>query len=384
MRKEDVLTMDSKTPLDFFPAERRERWHKVNGWLLPDAARRLYETSAGASPEGRIVEIGSYAGKSTCCLGWAQRERVDRRRPPVVAIDIKFQDPFRSNLSAFGLDETIVAAIEAPSLQAAEAWHEPISFLYIDAYHGDAHAVADFVVWEPYVLPGAVIALDDTAGHMSGPMRQVRLALSTGAFERICEVDGISFLKKNRSLFDGLGRFPPELETEKVSMAVVAAWTGAVDPDLWTGQPGTPVAEQQRQKPQLLERLRMRLAGYRPSPTRTYLAAVIDMHGGEWQRAMEKFRELETLPQDSKLLCHDLSIRPFALLRLAQSHDLSGDRDQARSYYQRAQACEEAVPEVRAAAEKGLQESFILPEPRSDLLLRQFVTERQLPQYRTY
>jgi len=376
--------MDSNTPLDFLPVDLRERWRKVNGWLLPNAARRLFETSAAASPEGRIVEIGSYEGKSTCCLGWAQRERGDKRRPPVVAIDIKFQDHFRSTLSAFGLDETVVAAIEAPSLQAAEAWHEPISFLYIDAYHGDAHAVADFVVWEPYVLPGATIALDDTAGHMSGPIRQVRLALSTGAFERICEVDGISFLKKNRSLFDGLGRFPPEIETEKVSMAVVAAWTGAVDPDLWTGQPGTPVAEQQRQKPHLLERLKKRLAGYRPSPTATYLAAIIDLHAGDWQRAMDKFQELERLPQDVKLLCHDLSIRPLALLRLAQLHDLSGNKDQARSYYQRAVACEEAVPEVRAAAEKGLQEGFVLSEPKSDWLLRQFVTERQLPQYRTY
>lgn len=376
--------MDSNAPLDFFPVELRERWHKVNGWLLPNAARKLFETSAAASPEGRIVEIGSYEGKSTCCLGWAQRERSNKRRPPVVAVDIKFQNLFRSTLSAFGLDETVVAAIEAPSLQAAEAWHEPISFLYIDAYHGDAHAVADFVVWEPYVLPGSIIALDDTAGHMSGPIRQVRLALSTGAFERICEVEGITFLKKNRSLFEGLGRFPPEIETEKVSMAVVAAWTGAVDPELWTGQPGTPVAEQKRQKPQLLERLKMRLAGYQPSPTIDYLAAIIDMHSGEWERAIERFLELEAAPLDSKLLCHDLSIRPFVLLRLAQLHDLSGKKDHARSYYQRVVASEEAVPEVRAAAKKGLQEGFVLPEPKSDWLLRQFVTERQLPQYRTY
>jgi len=378
------LTTDSDTPLDFLPVALRERWRQVNGWLLPDAARRLFEASAAASPEGRIVEIGSYEGKSTCCLGWAQRERGDKRRPPVVAIDIKFQNRFRSNLSAFGLDETIVAAIEAPSLQAAEGWHEPISFLYIDAYHGDAHAVADFVVWEPYVLPGAVIALDDTAGHMSGPIRQVRLALTTGAFERLCEVDGICFLRKNRSLFDGLGRFPPEAETEKVSMAVVAAWTGAVDPELWTGQPGTPVAEQQRQKPQLLERLKQRLAGFPPSPSADYLAAVIDLHAGDWPRAIERFQALEHLPRDVKLLCHDLSIRPLALLRLGQVHDLSGERDRARSYYQRAGACEDAVPEVRAAAERGLREPFVLPEPRSDWLLRQFVTERQLPQYRTY
>ena len=379
-----MTTTENPNPLDFFPSDLQQKWHQVRGWLLPNAARQFFDTSAAASPEGRIVEIGSYAGKSACCIGWAQRDRGNQQRPPVVAIDIQFQKDFHSNLATFGLDNHIVTAIEGPSLEVAEHWHEPISFLYIDGHHGDAHAVADFVVWEPFVLPGSVIALDDTAGHMSGPIRQVQIALSTGAFERICEVDGVTFLRKNRSLFPELGRFPPGTETEKADMAVVAAVTGALDPEMCTGIPGGSPQEQKNRIAFWLNNLTQTISNYADSPTKKYLSALVHIHQRNWQVAADMLTELHDAADDSRLQCHDVAIRPLAMLRLGQVYDLLGKRAEAISCYQKVCADEAAIPEALAAAENYQRTVYALPEPRGDLLLRQFVTERQLPQYRNY
>ncbi|HEY0631318.1 MAG TPA: hypothetical protein VGC98_04635, partial [Thermoleophilaceae bacterium] len=40
----------------------------VEGWLSDGQARRLYERAAAVPPEGRIVEIGSYRGRSAIVM----------------------------------------------------------------------------------------------------------------------------------------------------------------------------------------------------------------------------------------------------------------------------------------------------------------------------
>ena len=192
-----VATAESSSAMDFLPVQLQERWHSLRGWCLPDGARKLYEASASAATNGRIVEIGSYAGKSTVCIAWPHRNRKNEATPPVVAIDHLFQREFRANLNEFGIDDKIVATKEGQAIVVADTWREPITFLYIDGHHGVAHAAADFVTWEPFVRRGSIIALDDTAGHMEGPARVVRMALSSGSFDRLYEVDGITFLRKN-------------------------------------------------------------------------------------------------------------------------------------------------------------------------------------------
>ena len=54
----------------------------VEGWLSEDQARRLWDAAAALEPPGRIVEIGSFRGRSTIVLARAAPEGVE-----VVAID---------------------------------------------------------------------------------------------------------------------------------------------------------------------------------------------------------------------------------------------------------------------------------------------------------
>ena len=54
----------------------------VEGWMSPDQARRLYDAAARTAAGQRIVEIGSFRGRSTIVLASAAPDGVE-----IVAID---------------------------------------------------------------------------------------------------------------------------------------------------------------------------------------------------------------------------------------------------------------------------------------------------------
>src|SRR5690242_12929620 len=57
--------------------------HAIIGHLSPNEAQLLYDLAAAVPQDGVIVEIGSYQGKSTVCLGLGAKEAGAR----VYAID---------------------------------------------------------------------------------------------------------------------------------------------------------------------------------------------------------------------------------------------------------------------------------------------------------
>ena len=144
-------------------------WNSIRGWLLPAAAESLHKFAQLAPADGMVVEIGSFAGKSTVCI--AKGLGVPARR--MTSIDLRFQPDFRSNIAFYGY-ETAIQTLQGPSLDHFENWDAPISYLYIDGHHGKGYALADLMLWDMFVLPGGYVALDDTAGFMIGPNLQVQ------------------------------------------------------------------------------------------------------------------------------------------------------------------------------------------------------------------
>src|SRR5690242_16795490 len=55
---------------------------RVEGWMTPAQAQRLWHRASGVEPGARIVEIGSFRGRSTTILALASEPSVE-----VVAID---------------------------------------------------------------------------------------------------------------------------------------------------------------------------------------------------------------------------------------------------------------------------------------------------------
>lgn len=147
----------------------------IEGLLVPGQERWLFDM-ARRLPDGAIVvEIGSYKGRSTCCLAFA----CVGTKKHVYAIDTfegnhvdfferGFFSEFKSNIERCGLDEYITPLI-AKSTEVAGAWDRPIDLLFIDGSHVYEDVLADFRGFFPWVVGGGVVALHDVGDGRSWP-----------------------------------------------------------------------------------------------------------------------------------------------------------------------------------------------------------------------
>jgi predicted O-methyltransferase YrrM len=147
----------------------------VPGWLTDEEGEALYELARGCSGRGVIVEIGSWRGKSTVCLGIGSREGPGS---PVYAVDphadYRFGD-FKANIERAGLRE-LVRPIASLSQPAADDFNEPIELLFVDGSHEYDLVLEDFEKWVPKVVEGGWVAFHDTT-WTPGPRKVVGQAI---------------------------------------------------------------------------------------------------------------------------------------------------------------------------------------------------------------
>ncbi|HEY2601401.1 MAG TPA: class I SAM-dependent methyltransferase [Thermoleophilaceae bacterium] len=160
----------------------------VEGWMTDDQAWRLFERARALRPPGRIVEIGSYRGRSAIVLASAAAEGVE-----VVAIDphagndrgpqqIAGSDSegeadhraFNDNLARAGV-EGRVRHVRLPSQQAFGATDGPVELLYVDGAHRYAPARADIERWGERVLPGGTLLIHDSFSSVGVTLAILRL-----------------------------------------------------------------------------------------------------------------------------------------------------------------------------------------------------------------
>jgi predicted O-methyltransferase YrrM len=143
----------------------------VPGWLTDEEGEALYELAKRCSGRGVIVEIGSWKGKSTICLGLGSRAGHDVR---IYAVDphagYRFGD-FKENVERAGI-AGLVTPIPSLSQPAADDFHEPIELLFVDGSHEEALVREDFDKWVPKVVDGGWVAFHDTT-WTAGPRRVV-------------------------------------------------------------------------------------------------------------------------------------------------------------------------------------------------------------------
>ncbi len=385
-----------KPPLSFFSAEEYSRWSRIRGWLLADAAEMLNKHARESGPEGAVVEIGSFAGKSTVCLC----RGLDTSGRGMTAIDLRFQPDFDRNLADFGYLGRI-RKLQGPSLDHFEHWNEPISFLYIDGHHGKGYALADLLLWDWFVMPGGCVALDDTAGFMIGPNLQIQVATACGAYEFLAEAGGVSFLRKIRSI-TGLSGAPASHPVWFAVLHRASAWLGAMDPLLRQPQlphQPEPVSEWlsrfwHSSPAETLSALRRRfLPQRRPAktkasksfdldwlearapdgagPTLDYLRGCEAFRQGRIDQAVSVMQKLVEEPSSSDFIHFSMPVSEVARLRMAQFHDLLGNRKDALNLYQEL-VHNAACPAVKAGAETWSQSPFELRPGTSSTLLREF------------
>jgi predicted O-methyltransferase YrrM len=168
-----------------------------------------------------VLEIGSYCGKSTVCLGLAcQRSggtlfALDHHRGSEEhQVGEMFHDPdlydsgaavmdsfreFRSNIRAAGLEDVVVPIV-AGSAAAARHWNTPLGMVFIDGGHSLEAALADYRCWAVHVVRGGILAIHDLYADASqggqAPYAIYRLALASGLFEPLGQVDSLGLLRR--------------------------------------------------------------------------------------------------------------------------------------------------------------------------------------------
>lgn len=162
------------------PADVERLVEPIPGWFGPDEGRLLYELAAAADPAGRIVEIGSWHGRSTI---WLAAGAAAGRGARVLAVDPHRGTPLReegedtepllrANLERAGVAGGVDVRV-ATSADVAAGFDGAVSLLWIDGDHSYAAARQDVELWERHLLPDAAVALHDTF-VLPGPERVVR------------------------------------------------------------------------------------------------------------------------------------------------------------------------------------------------------------------
>jgi len=144
---------------------------RIPGFTSPIELSFLYHASLALPGRGRVVEIGSYLGRSTLVLA---RAAADAGRRPVVAVDphtgdlthpdlerLDTRDQFLTNMETAGVADQ-VHLVQATSVEAAQSWpDDPVELLFVDGLHTYDAVQADVQEWSRFLAGGACVVLDD-------------------------------------------------------------------------------------------------------------------------------------------------------------------------------------------------------------------------------
>lgn len=162
-------------PHDTDLAATRRAVADVEGWLTDDQIARLHDAASDAPAGGRVVEIGSFRGRSTIVLASAAPPGTE-----VVAIDPHAGNDrgpqeiegyeaeaatdnavFEANLAAAGVRDRVTHHRRF-SDRAHEDVGDPIDVLFIDGAHRFGPARADIRDWGARVAPGGRMLIHDS------------------------------------------------------------------------------------------------------------------------------------------------------------------------------------------------------------------------------
>jgi predicted O-methyltransferase YrrM len=162
----------------------------VEGWLSDDQARVLWDAARAVRAPGRIVEIGSFRGRSMIVLASAAAPGVELvaidphggsdRGPQEIEADAQRgdadHDAFESNLSRAGVRDR-VRHVRMFAREAAGQVAGDIDLLYIDGAHRYQPVREDIELWGARVRPGGSMLMHDAFNAIGVTLAQLRLLL---------------------------------------------------------------------------------------------------------------------------------------------------------------------------------------------------------------
>lgn len=193
----------------------------VKGFLDKTEGEALYAYAQLCAPQGPVLEIGSYCGKSTVYLGAACKSvggllyALDHHRgseehqlgeayhdPQLYDADAGRMDSlreFRRTLQRAQLEDTVVPIV-APSKLAARHWATPLSMVFIDGGHSMEAALNDYRCWSGHIQQGGWLAIHDVFPNPADggrpPFEIWQLAKNSGLFEALPLIKTLGLLRR--------------------------------------------------------------------------------------------------------------------------------------------------------------------------------------------
>ncbi|MBL4618279.1 MAG: class I SAM-dependent methyltransferase [Robiginitomaculum sp.] len=194
---------------------------KVKGFLSPAEGEMLGHYAVQSAVLGQVVEIGSWCGKSTIYIAREIAKTgnlffsIDHHRgseenqpdwewfdPEVWDEQAKAIDTlphFRNNIRLAALEDTVVAMVGC-SARIGQAWRSPVGFLFLDGSHTMVAALADYRAWVGHIMKGGILAIHDVFPDPTDggrpPFEVCEMAISSGLFNRIDQVDSLVILQR--------------------------------------------------------------------------------------------------------------------------------------------------------------------------------------------
>ena len=190
------------------------------GFMPEHEGLALYRAGLRAAPNGPLLEIGSYCGKSAVYLGAAAKEHesvlfsIDHHRgseeqqPGQEYFDPRLVDEdgrvdtlpaFRATMEQAGLQDTVIAIVGI-STAVASHWRTPLALVFIDGAHSEAAAQADYASWAPQVMPQGLLVIhdvfEDPAAGGRPPWNIYRRALDSRRFVEVAVEDTLRVLQR--------------------------------------------------------------------------------------------------------------------------------------------------------------------------------------------
>lgn len=188
----------------------------VGGWLTKTEGFFLYNVAKKIKSGNVIVEVGSWKGKSTICLGSGAK---GKNQIKIFSIDphigssehqkmfghVDTFEEFTQNISKAGIAE-YVEPIRNTSENAAKNFNQKIEFVFIDGAHDYNSVKLDFNLWFPKVMSGGFLAFHDSWHFIGTKLATAIPLLTSSKIKNPQLVDTITFFEKveRNSVFDRL------------------------------------------------------------------------------------------------------------------------------------------------------------------------------------
>lgn len=159
----------------YYKTRHYKGFRAIDGWLTDAEAHTLYVLAGQLPPKACVVEIGSWQGKSTCCLAKGLKDGTIHAIDPfdasgeTTSAKLYAEKSSQQQESLLGLFESNVAKngikdkiklCQGFSKDYAEAF-EAIDLLFIDGDHSLEGCLYDFKTFAPKIKPGGFLLFHD-------------------------------------------------------------------------------------------------------------------------------------------------------------------------------------------------------------------------------